>query len=369
MTQPKATTDLASLLAGEEQLMNALARGQVEVWQPLLEALSLNARLSATPELEAELWENASADELALWQPALRTLRLNAPLHAGPAFMEAALRRNPSFEAWLRLAQEAASQCDSRVFSTATHAARAWSPWFFGGLAQVREASSPEMLGARFSVRLRASDDEDELSLVRDLVADARRSWSGDPRFPAILQLLHRRAGEAGAHAEALQAIREAETLYAAASDTDAAAFARRLQGTTLLQLRRFDEAWSLLDVAMQARGPLFGGGGSFRSGGSNESPLERALQEAAAVATWATPADAEWVRAVGAIAETLSSATPEEPAQAAELWRRFDRCLNLLLGGNGAETELETVIRQAEERGMTATVDRAERRARASPT
>ena len=365
MTPP----ELTALLAGDEQLIDGLVHGEVRVWQPLLEALTLNARLSATPELEAEVWSAASAEERAVWQPALTTLRLKAPLCAGPAFMEVALRRNPSFEAWHRLAMEAASQCDSRVFATATSAIRAWSPWFFRGLAQVREATSPEMLGARFSVRLRASGDEDELSLVRDLVADARRSWSGDPRFPAILQLLHRRAGEAGAYEEALQAIREAETLYAAASDTDAAAFARRLQGTTLLQLRRFDEAWSLLDVAMQDRGPLFGGGGSFRSGGSNESPLERALQEAAAVATWATLADAEWVRAVGAIAETLSAAEPGEPAQAAELWRRFDRCLNLLLGGNDAETELETVIRQAEERGMTATVDRAERRARASPT
>ena len=69
------------------------------------------------------------------------------------------------------------------------------------------------------------------------------------------------------------------------------------------------------------------------------------------------------------AIAETLSAAAPGEPAQAAELWRRFDRCLELLLGGSDAEAELETVIRQAEERGLTATAERAKRPAGASST
>jgi hypothetical protein len=317
---------LAVLLAGDAREVDRLATGDVATWQALFEYL-LEKRPSEAPA----------------------------------AFVEATLRREESFETWCRTASMAAGVCNSPWFATVASATRPWLAWFFAGLAKIRAADDPVMLGARFARLIRDTSD-DLLSQTRDLASDARRVWGTSVPFAHVLLLLSRRASEESAHEEGAAA-REAESLFEAAGETQDAAFARRLRGAALLRLQRLEEAFEALDPVMVKRGPMFGGGGSFRFGGEKRDARSEVLEEAAAIAAWADGVTPEWVRALGGIAERFSNQKLGDASKGAELWARFERAFGAMLAASrDPDEDVEVVIRQASQRKLRKTVEVARR-------
>lgn len=286
--------------------------------------------------------EKLAAGDVPTWQALLEAL-VRAEFEPEPAPREliaAMFARDSSVQGWLDRARAAAGQCESEVFSTTLSALRAFRPWLLAGLiASVPE--HPGVIDARVDQLLNAVP-ENGAEQARALLADARKAWGPGPKLGSLLTLVHRRVSEEGQHAEALAAAQEAESLLG----EERAAFARRLQAASLLCLQRFDEAFALLDAVMTEPGPLFGGGGASVSGGRDLTPLEHALEEAATVVTWASDHDAEWVRALGGIAETSGDAS---------LWHRFEASLQAL-----SPEDLEVVIDQASERELRKVARRA---------
>jgi len=191
------------------------------------------------------------------------------------------------------------------------------------------------------------------LVLAMALAADARRVWGEGVQLAHVLMLVHRRLAEASRDQEALAAATEAESLFTHAGDEASASSSRRSRGASLLVLERLDEAFAVLELAMEKKGPLFGGGGAFAMV-RGEGKRAQALQEAASICGWAALTTPEWVRALGGIAQGF-----DDP----KLWERFDRALRTMLEGSERPGEdLGVVLRQASQRRFRKTVTRAQK-------
>lgn len=318
------------MMAGERAAIDALANGEVAAWQALLEHL-LEKKPEAAPR----------------------------------AFVEAALVREAGFDGWVERARRAAGQCQSERFTTTLSATRAFVPWLAAGIRAARPATDAACLEARLALLTQLlparpgaerPTDAEAFAAAQALLQDARPIWGGGPMLAQLLILVHRRAGEAAAHDAAMAAITEAEALYRALGDDDGLRAAQRQRAATLLRLGHVEEGLELLDGLLDTPGPLFGGGGAFSFGGGAPTPEERARDEAATIAAWATATTPEWVRAIGGMAERASDAARREG-----LWGRFERALDAMLTASDfPEEDLEVVVRQAREREFRETARRA---------
>jgi hypothetical protein len=125
----------------------------------------------------------------------------------------------------------------------------------------------------------------------------------------------------------------------------------RVIAGERLMQ-RDFGGAFASFDEALSLGIPFLVGfmsqfsGGSIRAAYSAE-PQMRALGELRDVLGSSGPGDPELVRALAMVIETMGN----DPARS-EVKARYDAALALLLAGDDAQENLETVRRQLRERG-----------------
>lgn len=309
---------------------------------------------------DAEAVASLAAGELSTWQPLLEHLHANHPATAPKGFVDAVLATKLPFASWVKLAHNAASH----VLTSAERGSRPFWPWLISGFAGALPEDHPFILEVRgwavqqgLDTRTGQPQPEEEwLAAAEQLVTDARRVLGESPQLAELLLLVHRRATEANRQARALDAAIEAERLFEVAGVQNRVDVARRQQGASLLRLGRVGEALALLDPVLEETGPYFIGTGMFSSIAGERTQAEEALDELATIATWAHVTTPEWVLALGGIAER-----PLEPGQAAELWSRFEGALTAMLeSSDGPDEDLEVVVRQAGQRELTATVERA---------
>ncbi|WP_053238633.1 hypothetical protein [Sandaracinus amylolyticus] len=306
-------TDLEALLAGDRAAVAALHEGDATAWKALLAHVRAG---DAAP----------------------------APL------VDAMLALDPELASWRRRTARGIDVAIDTISAAAGREARARvQAWIAEGVRRARPADDPAVLDLRLQ-EAKARTGPDALPALRALVADLRGA-SATMRFEALM-LVAQRAHEARAIDEGLTAVREAAAL--AGGEPRRAARALRREGALLLVARRVDDAIALLRPAMATPGPLFGGDGKIVLGAPADDAFDEALDEAATIATWATWRTPEWVCALGGIAET--SREREDARQAL-----FVEALDAMTGASQTPVaDLEVVVRQASQRGLTRTADTA---------
>ncbi|MCY0987749.1 hypothetical protein OV203_11475 [Nannocystis sp. ILAH1] len=211
-------------------------------------------------------------------------------------------------------------------------------------------ADEPGGLRSRYEAALNDTSDG-ALAVALALVGDVGIAEPASALHVDALLLLVRRALEDAEIDQALVAARAAEALAEALGDRSRGLSATRHRGAALLRAGRVQEALAALEPALSVRGPLFGGRGSFREAWP-EKGRAAALAEAAMVAGWAAATTPEWVRALGGLAERAT----EDDAPAV-LWARFEAALaGMIEASPEPADDLEVVLEQARERGLSRT-------------
>jgi hypothetical protein len=101
-----------------------------------------------------------------------------------------------------------------------------------------------------------------------------------------------------------------------------------------------------VLDEALRVPGARFGGGLLVLPAARDEA--EDAIDEAQGIALWASESDAEWVRALGGLAEAFA----QDPI-GVELQRRFEEGLGRIARADGSRDRFDVVLRQLQERAL----------------
>lgn len=190
--------------------------------------------------------------------------------------------------------------------------------WLAAGILQTLQPTDIVVLRSRYTTAL---DDTDTGAATRsaELVADIETASDADPYRSLLgraLLLLARRLGEVDDHDAAIAAARRAELVFARLGDTTWSAQAVRMRGAALLRQRKIDEALAVLDTVADAPNSNFASEGSHRGVRAIENPdgtyraekvlgpIDEALEQAAAIAVWASKDEQAWRTALGKIAD-----------------------------------------------------------------
>ncbi|MBX2801783.1 MAG: hypothetical protein KTR31_29155 [Myxococcales bacterium] len=294
--------------------------------------------LSGTPTIARALLEG----ELTPWQILVEHLVDGAGEAAPAAFVHGLMQVEPAAQRWLDVGRHVTDQNRLTERLSRTIVQRAWRSWWVAGVLAALPPDRADVLELRFQ-HLMAVADDDATAQTEQLVADLERTHHA--LLPEGLLLLARRADEDGELTRARQACQQAASIFRESESHDGIDRARRAEAAALLRLRRVQEALPILDDAMQRRGPLFGGSGAFRVRPSSD-PEQALYDEAATIASWASPHTPEWLRALGGLVERGGIASLQE---------RVDDGLVALASQSHdrAISDLEAVMRQARERQL----------------
>jgi hypothetical protein len=181
----------------------------------------------------------------------------------------------------------------------------AFRAWLSAGIERGLPPTEPPVLELRLATAL------DDLTTRRaeQLVADFEQVGDSAQHRHLLgraLLLLARRAGEDRDDDRSATTAQRAEELFASLGDDLWRTQAVRARAAAMLRARRIDEALVLLDGVID--GPTTWLGGMHRIIPSS-NPIEAALHDAARAACTASSRTAEWVRALGAVAERTGHA------------------------------------------------------------
>ncbi len=300
---------------------------------------------------DAETIDALARGDAATWQAWLEHLVSRKPPHAEPGLVERMLAREPSPARWIEIASRTLFDIDSNVFFTSKSALQPFQAWLGDGVIAATGPTSTVSIELRLDREVREANGA---AAAGAIVADIRQTRASDELLADALVLWARRLAEESEHAAAIDVLIEAEGLFERLGNDSAKGVARRLRGARLLQLKRLDEAFAILDreMAGRARGLTVG---AQRFSGSPDDKWDAALAEAATIAAWAAATTPEWVRALGGIAQHADSTSKRS------LWQRFERALVAMVDASANPgSDLEVVIRQAKQRKLNKTAKAA---------
>lgn len=314
-----AEGQIAALLAGDKDAVDQLAQADHEEWIPLVEFLLDEP--SATPAFVRALWDV---------QPDLNKWLQNID-RALEAFVRAQWDTQPQK---LRIA-------------TSSSGKKILLPWLRDSLVSAFPPTHEAVLEMRIKDLRGIGRDDGGFADAKTLHQDLIKYDASAKRLAQVALLVTRGAFTARNYDAARQYSTLAIESYDKDGDERGANLAKRYLASALLHLRQWDRAFKILDEALVARSPLFGGGGVTVFASSSD-PKEEAIREVQAIALWTSKSVPEWVRALGGLTEAFAD-DPILP----ELQRRYEEGLALLAKADAPLDEFEVVIRQLRERSF----------------